>query len=439
MSDKKLTVRMGEAGIEIGTLFFERKQGREASVFRYAQNWISNPNAFPLCPSMPLVHTPYSRNQTRELIYPFPGPIADACPDSWGREIARLDHSKETGAITSIDYLTGIEDHVRIGALRFVDDNGKYLILSDHERKFKSTISIDLKDLALSARAVEERTATTKDIRRLRSIGSALGGARPKASVTDDQGGMHIAKFSVKGESLATEKMEVATHWLARAVGIQSCDAQVVTNRDFDPVALIKRFDRNSDGTRIPYITAKTMLDVESAVGSTYTEIAYAIRAHGDGSTGQLRELFRRVSFNVLVSNVDDHLMNHGFLHIKGGKWYLAPMFDVNPAPERANTLKTAISEISGNEASIEALLDVATEFDLSRDQGAAIVGQMATVIFHNWKDFARRAEMSAGEIRAYTDAFEHQQSKFAIGLSTTKITMQSHDGNRDDQDVEFK
>ena len=301
------------------------------------------------------------------------------------------------------------------------------------------SISIHLKDLALSVRAVEKRTATTKDIRRLRGIGSAFGGARPKASVTDDQGSLHIAKFSVTGERLATEKMEVATQWLAGAVGIRSCEAQIVTNRDFDPVALIKRFDRTSNGKRIQYISARTMLNVGSAVGSTYTEIAYAIRAHGDDSTGQLRELFRRVAFNVLVSNVDDHLSNHGFLHVSEGKWRLAPMFDVNPAPERANTLKTAISEVSGNEASIEAVLDVANEFGLSMDQGAAIIRHMATFISNNWKDFARRAEMSAGEIRAYTDAFEHQQSKFAVGLWTTKITARHNDDNRNGKDVEFE
>jgi serine/threonine-protein kinase HipA len=418
----KLGVRLGEAGIEIGTLVFESRLGRESSTFRYAASWLENPAAFAISPSMPLGHTPYRGRHSRDVLYPFAAPIADQCPDSWGREIARLSYPREKGSITGLDYLTGIDDKVRIGALRYADESGKYLQTSDYGHDFKSGISINLKELALSARAIENRTPTTIDIRRLRGIGSAFGGARPKASITDEKGNLYVAKFSSKAERLATEKMEVATHWLARLVGIKACEAQVVTSRDFDPVALIKRFDRTSMGKRIPYISARTMLDTESAVGSTYTEIGYAIRAYGNNPADQLHELFRRVAFTILVSNVDDHLLNHGFLGCRDGKWTLAPMFDVNPAPERANTMKTAISEISGNEASIEALLEVAAEFDLTRETGSSIIGDMAHLISGNWKKSAQSAGMTTTEIKAYTDAFDHKESAFALNLQKSTV-----------------
>jgi len=169
-------------------------------------------------------------------------------------------------------------------------------------------------------------------------------------------------------------------------------------------------------------VSARTMLDVDRAVGSAYTEIALAIREYGEAPDQQLRELFRRVAFTVLVSNTDDHLMNHGFLHAGRGKWQLAPMFDVNPAPERASTMKTAISEVSGNEASIEALLDVASEFGLKKDGAAAIVGEMAHKIAEEWRTIAQQTGMTAAEIKAYTDAFEHEQSRAAMKLVPHKV-----------------
>ena len=419
---QKLTVQIGEEGLEVGTLFFERRQGRETSTFRYAMSWLESRSAFALSPSMPLAETAYRGSQSVDRIYPFPRPIADVCPDSWGREVARLDHPKDGSPVTAMDYLTGIDDVARLGALRFSNVDGEYLRPSDITPGFKSSMLLRIKDLALSARAIEARSATTIDIRRLRGVGTALGGARPKAVVRDEQGALYIAKFSASGERLATEKMEVATQKLAASVGIAACEARLVINQDFDPVALIKRFDRSSSGKRVHYVSARTMLDVDRAVGSTYTEIALAIREYGEVPNQQLRELFRRVAFTVLVSNTDDHLMNHGFLHAGGDKWRLAPMFDVNPAPERASTMKTAISEVSGNEASIEALLDVASEFGLKKDGAAAIVGEMAHQIAEEWQPVAQQTGMTAAEIKAYTDAFEHEQSRTAIKLVPHKV-----------------
>ena len=323
--------------------------------------------------------------------------------------------------MTAMDYLAGIDDLARLGALRFSNTAGEYLRPSDIAPGYKSSMLLRLKDLALASRAIEERTATTLDIRRLRGVGTALGGARPKAVVIDDEGVLYIAKFSSNGEKLATEKMEVATQKLAASVGISACEARVFGTKDFDPVALIKRFDRTPDGKRLHYVSARTLLDTDPAVGSSYTEIAMAIREYVRNPVQQLQELFRRVAFTILVSNVDDHLMNHGFLHVGGGKWRLSPMFDVNPAPERANTLKTAISENSGHTASIEALLSVSREFGLTEDAGAGIMGPMASTISATWRTVAESVGMTAAEIKSYTEAFEHKEREIAIRYMATK------------------
>ena len=421
----KLTVHIGESGAEVGTLFYERRAGREASSFRYALSWLENPSAFAISPTMPLGNSIFRGHPTGARTYPFPSPIADACPDSWGREVARLDHPRERGPITSLDYLLGIEDRVRLGALRFSGDDGEY-IQPAAVGVATSAITLQLKDLALSARAIEAKTASSNDIRRLRGVGSALGGARPKATVVDQQGNLFIAKFSARGEALATEKMEVVTQRLAASVGINACEAAIVTNKDFDPVALISRFDRTKDRKRIPYISARTMLDAESGVGATYTEIAYAIRQNGFGPASQLRELFRRVAFTILVSNVDDHLLNHGFLHVGGGKWALAPMFDVNPAPERASSLKTAISEVSGNEASIDALMDACGEFDMQAKEAAELISTMSETISAGWRDLGARLGMTTVELKAFTDAFVHEEARKAAALAAPKAAVRT-------------
>jgi serine/threonine-protein kinase HipA len=288
----------------------------------------------------------------------------------------------------------------------------------------QAEIVLQIKDLALSARAIEERKATTLDIRRLRGVGAAMGGARPKATVAGPNGSLFIAKFGCRGEALATEKMEVVVQRLAAKVGINACEASILTNKDFDPVALIRRFDRTPEGKRIPYISARTMLDAESGIGGTYTEIAYAIREHGHDTPRQLHELFRRIAFTILVSNVDDHLMNHGFIHVGGGKWKLSPMFDVNPAPDRVSTLKTPISETSGNEASVEALLDVSKEFDLEAKNAATIIAEMAASISAQWKPMATILGMTATEVRGYNDAFEHEEGRKALTLAGPKVAV---------------
>ncbi len=256
---------------------------------------------------------------------------------------------------------------------------------------------------------------TAKALQRLRQVGSALGGARPKCSVRDGDR-LFIAKFTSRLDTYSVELAEILTLKLAQACGLRTPEVRL-DHSDGLAVALIARFDRNARG-RIPFISAQTMLDVNRADGGTYTALAEAIRAHSDAPARDLLELFKRIAFTILVSNTDDHLKNHGFLYAGNNRWRLSPLFDVNPSPDRHRELKTAISEISGYAASIEALLDHATFFDVPEVEAIAAVREMATVIQRDWRQIGQGLGMSRQDIDIYRPAFEHSDTKVALAAN---------------------
>ena len=431
MAGSDLTVFVGNNPTPVGTLRFNADGRRQNSTFSYSQAWQAE--GFPLCPAMPLRAAAFfvsSRGESHQMA--FPGLIADACPDAWGRSIIRRDRSQPGHVLTDLDFLAAVDDQTRSGALRFKDANGIFVAPPDRDRPTIPPI-VELEELAAAVRRFEKKESTQKDLARLRGLGASLGGARPKANVVGADGSLHIAKFSVSNESLPTEKAEVLTLKLARLCGLNAPDVSYFDGKKWGPIALIKRFDRTQDGGRMHYISAQTMLDAETAVDSSYTELAAAIRAHCHDPLSNLRELFGRVAFTVLVTNVDDHLKNHGFLHVGEGRWTLSPMFDVNPAPERDSDLKTWISPDSGA-ASLEALIEVAPQFGLRSEEAISLIKGMAGTISAEWRDVGRKlAFMTSAEIKAYTDAFEHDQAEFALNLpaprTPPRVTEISPDG----------
>jgi len=158
------------------------------------------------------------------------------------------------------------------------------------------------------------------------------------------------------------------------------------------------------------------------ATSGTYTQIAEAIRQHSDDPKRDLRELFNRIGFTILVANVDDHLKNHGFLYAGNRRWRLSHMFDVNPAPERHRELKTPISETSGAEASIETLFEHASFFDISSDEAAGTIGNMAATISENWEPMAQAYGLDRASLNIYRPAFEHDDMKVALALGQPKV-----------------
>ena len=187
------------------------------------------------------------------------------------------------------------------------------------------------------------------------------------------------------------------------------------------PVTLIRRFDRTDRG-RLMYISAATMLGVDTSdpTEHTYTEIVDAIRQHGADAQADIEELWRRIAFSILINNVDDHLHNHGFLHVANGQWRLSPAFDINPFPDRQRELKTWISEEAGPAASIEALMGVAAYFGLERKDAVQLLAEVERTVA-TWRQRGRELGMNPAELDQFADAFEHREREVAQSVVRAK------------------
>jgi serine/threonine-protein kinase HipA len=277
---------------------------------------------------------------------------------------------------------------------------------------------VELAHLLAASRAVETNTETAADLAYLRGRGTSLGGLRPKCTVVDDDGRLSVGKFPSVNDERAVTKGEVLALRLAAAAGINAAQAQLI-NSDGTPVALIRRFDRPDGGGRLMYVSAATMLGAEPGDPGehAYTEIVDALRQHGSQSQSDIEELWRRIAFSILITNVDDHLMNHGFLHVDRGQWRLAPAFDINPFPERVRELKTWISEDAGPEASIDALMSVIAYFRIANARAKALLRQVEVAV-GRWREEGRALGMTENELEQFVDAFEHSERAAARKLS---------------------
>lgn len=422
MAQTNLQVWIGDPAVLVGRLTFESTGNREHSVFKYADSWLEHPRRFSLEPGLPLDDQRRFFKAEVPRSSPLPRAIADTLPDSWGRSIIRKDarlNRDRTGLLAEIDYLAAVDDFSRMGALRFRLDAEESPFLADAPSgRHVVPPLLQLDQLGHQIASVERDEPDMVALRRLRQIGTVFGGARPKCSVMDTDGTLALAKFTSQTDTMAVERAEVMTLNLARKCGLDAAHGRIEMSAGL-PVAIIKRFDRVKGGRR-PYISAQTMLESPLADGATYAQLADAIRENCMEPTKMLKELFLRVGFTILVSNVDDHLKNHGFLYAGNNQWALSPLFDVNPAPERFRELKTAIADAGAPEASIELLLDSALYFDLSTDAAAEAVKAMAQTINAEWKGFANEAGMTRAERDAFQDAFVHDEAAYALALSRT-------------------
>jgi serine/threonine-protein kinase HipA len=306
-----------------------------------------------------------------------------------------------------MDYLLAVDDASRVGALRLQDEAGRYQRRVEEGRRATPPL-IELGQLLAATRAVETNTETGADLAYLRGRGTSLGGLRPKCSVVDDDGHLAIGKFPSVGDERPVTKGEVLAMTLAGKAGIDAAEARLVDS-DGAAVALIRRFDRTGNGHRLMYVSAATMIGAKpgDADEHSYAEIVDALRQYGAQPAADIEELWRRIAFSILITNVDDHLHNHGFLHMNRGQWRLAPAFDINPFPERVRELKTWVSEETGPEATIEALMSVIGYFRIGRDRAKAILGEVEGAVA-TWRDEGRALGMTAHDLESFSEAFEH-------------------------------
>lgn len=415
-----LDVLLGDAPHRVGTLHYNQEGARESAVFSYDSAWLAYDGRFAFDPALELRAGPHFRQKGRETSV-FHAAIADTEPDGWARNVIRRDHAKRrvtaraAGAdlpplVNSLDYLLEVDDTSRVGALRFRDEEGVLRrTIPDGERA--TPPRIELQQMIASSRAVELNTETAADLAYLRGRGTSLGGLRPKCSIVDGDGKLAIGKFPSVHDERAVTKGEVLALTLAKRAGIRAADARIVMSDDV-PVAVVRRFDRTDDG-RIPYVSAATLMEADDTAEHSYVEIVDAIRVHGAAVQEDIEELWRRIAFSILINNVDDHLHNHGFLHVERGSWRLSPAFDINPFPDRLRELKTWISEETGPAASIDALLSVAGYFRIPLAQARKIVRDVERTV-SAWRAVGAAIGMTSSELDAFTEAFEHEERAVA-------------------------
>ena len=392
----------------MGTLYATITRGKELFSFEYSKEWIrSAVGGFAFDPDLSLYEgRQYSPDK------PLFGVFSDSCPDRWGRLLMKRkevllanEENRKPRALTESDYLLGVYDETRLGALRFATEiNGPFL---SADNELPAPPWTTLRALEVASRAFESGEGDRGDkwLRQLLAPGSSLGGARPKASVVAPDGSLWIAKFPSKHDEWNSGSWEIVIHNLAARCGLSVPDAEVETFSGSGSTFLTKRFDRVG-ARRIHFSSAMALLgrtDGSVAEGASYLDIASFIKSNGSTPKRDLVELWKRIVFSIAVSNTDDHLRNHGFLLSEDG-WVLSPMYDVNP-DIYGDTLSLNVSA-DDNSASFELALETAEFYDIGIRDAKGFVADICNTISGGWMKIAAEYGLSRSEITHMNSAF---------------------------------
>ena len=400
----------------MGRLWTRVRKDKESATFEYDPAWLEFPLRFSLEPALALGPGPFHTAGGTPMF----GAIGDSAPDRWGRMLMRRMERRRAEregqaprAQHEIDFLMLVDDETRQGALRFSDREGGPFLEEAGVTRIPPLVELP-RLLSATDRVLEDKD-TDEDLRLLMAPGSSLGGARPKASVRANGGHLAIAKFPRRDDDFNAVRWEATALALAAKAGIAvpAARLETVANKS---VLLLRRFDR--DGTRrIPFLSAMSMLGARDNETRSYMEIVDALRQHGAAPKEDMAALWRRLVFNILISNTDDHLRNHGFLYGGRDGWRLSPAYDLNPVPIdiKPRILTTVINEDDGT-ASLALALDVAGYFKLDARTAREVAGQVGTVI-SKWRAVAARRGLTKSETDRMASAFEHRDLEMARAL----------------------
>ncbi len=416
MAQNKVYVYAGwEDDKEIGTLYCNISNGEEVVSFEYNEEWLATHIDLYLDPT--IAQTPYrTYSQDKALFAAF----QDSCPDRWGRTLidrrenalARQEN-RHPHRFTESEYMLGIQDQCRSGGFRFKTDRDGEFVAND-ELPVPPISSIrTLEQISLGY----ESNADSRWITQLVAPGSSLGGARPKANVVDTDGSLWIAKFPSRNDDYDVGAWEKTVHDLAKRCGIVVPDAKLYKCSDAGSTFLVKRFDRTNDttgkGKRIHFASAMTMLGLRDGKteGAGFLNIAEVIERSAPNPNLQLEQLYRRMVFDISVSNKDNHLRNHGFLLVDG-KWSLSPAYDINPV-YNTDYLDLNIDTEDGYR-SFDKAIDTCLFYHLSESKARDIVKQTAEIVKNNWKREAERNGLSREDQSIMAPAFELAEQEAA-------------------------
>lgn len=398
----------GAGSIRVGTLWIHHRRQSSAS-FEYSNEWLLHPHSYELEPSLPLGRGKYHTVAGQALF----GCMSDGAPDRWGRRLIQQAHRKGlpgyspvSGALGEHHYLLGVNDKARMGALRYSTDGGAAFLHTDEGASIPPIL--DLLPLHHAADRLCRDAATPEELRMLLSPGSSLGGAWPKASVKDEHGNLYMAKFSNAQQEYDVVAWEAVALTIAANAGLRVPEFALKRPARGKSVFLSRRFDRSAAGVRLPYISAMTMLQAQDGEVHSYTELAEYMSQYAANPRADLRELWCRIALSIMVTNVDDHPRNHGFLRTERKGWQLAPLFDVNPTPEyvKGHTLSMDIVE-GDNTASLDLLCEQSGFFYMRPGEAHALLVPIARAV-SAWQRIAADFGIPLAQQKEMADAFEH-------------------------------
>jgi len=401
----------GEAPQLLGTLFVDHIRGKESYSFEYDTDWLKKSKyAISLDPALQMFAGRQYPLGDKDIF----GIFADSSPDRWGRvlmtrreRIIADQEARKPRKLLNSDFLLGVYDETRMGAIRFkTDKDGPFL--SDDD-KTPTPPWTSLRTLEEAARQFENDESGLEQqwVKQLIKPGSSLGGARPKATVRDTEGNLWIAKFPSKHDEFNVGAWEKVVHDLANICGLNVPESKLTSFSKYGSTFLVKRFDRDGD-RRIHFASAMTMLGKQdgasAADGTSYLDIVSFIKSNGAQPKKDLVELWKRIVFSMAVSNTDDHLRNHGFILTKNG-WCLSPMYDVNPIPE-GYELSLCVNEDDPT-ISIELAVDTASYFDISKKDAETMAKEIVLTVRNNWEKTAEKCGFSRAAMERMRPAFD--------------------------------
>jgi len=400
----------------IGVLGAQQAKGRKSFSFQYDNNWINSREQLLLDPDIGWYGGPQFPNKKENF-----GIFTDSMPDTWGRKLmqrkaahtARTE-GKKTPGLHEVDYLLGVHDFTRMGALRFkTNPQGPFL---DNDAHKPAPPWTSIRELQYSARTFEQDLMQEEErwIELLLAPGSSLGGARPKANIIDDNGELWIAKFPSRNDNINKANWEYLAHLLAIQSGIPMSECRLENVYGDHHTFFTKRFDRLFD-ERIHFSSAMTMTGYHEELikdyNPSYLEIAEFIQHNATSSKEDLQQLWRRIVFNIAISNTDDHLRNHGFLLSDKG-WRLSPAYDLNPSVD-----KTGLGlniDLDSNDLDLELAKNVGEYFQLNNKEMNQIIEEVRDGT-SNWREHAHNLNIPRQEQEQMAPAFtfENDNSRY--------------------------
>lgn len=401
-----------ESPQDLGTLGYEHVRGRDHFIFEYSHEWLKRHGGLILSGDLINAQSPQHPHGSDNVF----GFVKDSFPDRWGRllldrreRLTARSEGRPVRMLNDFDYLTGIEDFTRIGGIRYKDeDAGDYINVG---AEYLVPPIESLQALCKACHEIEkaEERNELPDQRWLDQLidpGTSLGGARPKANVIDTSGRLYIAKFPSRKDLENTELIEHFSHRLADAAGVNVAKTRTIRISKDRDLLLSERFDRTSDGRRIHFASAMALLGLDDGAGSStgngYLDIVDFILKGCENAGRNLRELYRRVAFNIIFGNTDDHFRNHGFLLTPKG-WTLAPAYDINPGVKMHQCLLVdQYTEVSDTAA----LLAASDNYMIDRKDAEEIIGEVRAAV-RDWRKTASGLQIPLKILAPYSSRWD--------------------------------